>query len=170
MKVVSNAGPLMNLGKLGLVHLLHQLYATVLIPASVYDEVVVRGSELGKPDAYAVQSAVIRRELVVVQINDADLSQALRSLHLGKGEKELIQLGLIESADYVLLDDALARDEAQKAGLRVKGTLGVIVEAYRQNRMSLAECDLVFQAILARPDIWIHDALVRRIWQELKGS
>ncbi len=43
MKVVSNAGPLMALGKLGLVHLLHQLYGPVMLPTAVYDEVVTRG-------------------------------------------------------------------------------------------------------------------------------
>jgi len=47
MKVVSNAGPLMALGKLGLVHLLHQLYGPVMIPTAVYDEVVTRGPQHG---------------------------------------------------------------------------------------------------------------------------
>lgn len=83
-------------------------------------------------------------------------------LHLG--ERAAIQLAKQEEADCVLLDDQLAREQAQELGLHVKGTLGVIVEAFRQRLLTAQEVDLVFQAILDRDDIWISDALVRRVW------
>jgi predicted nucleic acid-binding protein len=168
LKVVTNAGPLMALGKLGLVYLLHQLYSPVLVPSAVRDEVVVRGLESGQPDAYAVELAIVRQELDVVDMSAISLSEAVQSLPAGIGEKQAIQLGLQESPDWVLLDDQLAREEAQRLGLKVKGTLGIIAEAYRSQRISLAECELVFQAVLARDDIWIGEDLVRRIWDELK--
>jgi hypothetical protein len=65
MKAVANAGPLIALGKMGLVHLLCHLYDPVLIPAAVYEEVVLRGLESGQPDAYAVQMAIARHELIM---------------------------------------------------------------------------------------------------------
>jgi len=74
MKAVTNAGPLIALGKLGLVQLLSQMYDPILVPAPVYQEVVTRGLELGQPDAYAVQMAVARHELVVVGIEIAEAS------------------------------------------------------------------------------------------------
>ncbi len=43
MIVVANSGPLMALGKLGLLELLPRLYGQVRLPAAVYTEVVVRG-------------------------------------------------------------------------------------------------------------------------------
>ena len=70
----------------------------------------------------------------------------------------------------MLLDDLLAREEAQRLGLKVKGTLGVIAQAYRNGLMTLAEVELTFQAILDREDIWISDALVRRVWNQLKKA
>ena len=124
MKVVVNAGPLMTLGKLGLVHLLHSLYGSVLIPTAVHKEVVTQGLKLGRPNAYATQLAIVRRELAVIEVDDADLSQEVQELPIGAGEKQVIQLGLTESADWVLLDDLLAREEAQELGLNVKGALG----------------------------------------------
>jgi predicted nucleic acid-binding protein len=169
MKVVANAGPLMALGKLALVHLLSRLYGPVLVPSAVYEEVVICGLELEQPDAYAVELAVARKELRVVDMDDTDLSEIVHALPLHRGEKQAIQLGLSESADWVLLDDWLAREEAQRLGLKVKGTLGIIAEAYRQGLMSLNEMELIFQAIIAREDIWISDALVRRVWDELRG-
>lgn len=164
MKAVTNAGPLIALGKLGLVHLLSQLYDPILVPTPAYQEVVTRGLELGQPDAYAVQMAVARRELIVVSVEIAESSTAGIEPPLHLGERAAIQLAKQEEADWVLLDDQLAREQAQELGLHVKGTLGVIVEAFRQRLLTAQEVDLVFQAILDRDDIWISDALVRRVW------
>jgi len=50
--VVSNAGPLIALGKLNLLHLLRDLYCNVYIPKMVYEEVVVNGTRVGCIDAF----------------------------------------------------------------------------------------------------------------------
>ena len=163
MKAVTNAGPLIALGKLGLVQLLGQLYDPILVPAPVCQEVVTRGLELGQPDAYSVQMAAARHELVVVGVEIAEVSMAGLEPSLHAGERAAIQLARQEAADWVLLDDQLAREQAQELGLRVKGTLGVIVEAFRRQLLVAEEVELVFQAILDRDDIWISDALVRRV-------
>ncbi len=55
MTVVSNAGPLIALAKLGRLGVLGQLYGRVLIPSEVYQEVVLNGMRLGAPDAEVVQ-------------------------------------------------------------------------------------------------------------------
>jgi len=164
MKAVTNAGPLIALGKLGLIQLLSQLFDPILVPTPVYQEVVTRGLELGQADAYTVQMAVARRELVVVSVEIAEASTAGIEPSLHRGERAAIQVAKQEEAVWVLLDDELAREQAQKLGLRVKGTLGVIIEAYRRQLLTAEEVELVFQAILDRDDIWISDALVRRVW------
>jgi predicted nucleic acid-binding protein len=168
MKVVANAGPLMALGKLGLLHLLHQLYWAVSIPSAVHEEVVTRGLEMEQSDAYVCQLAMARGELVVVGVDDVSLSEAVRVLPLGKGEKQAIQLGLARSADWVLLDDSLAREETRRLGLKAKGTLGVIAEACRKGLISLSEAELISQAIITREDIWISEALIHRVWDDLR--
>lgn len=170
MRVIANAGPLMALGKLGLVRLLPQLYGPVLIPSAVYEEVVTCGLELEQADAYAVELAIARQELQVVEMDDTGLSEAVRTLPLGRGEKQAIQLGLREASDWVLLDDLLAREEAQRLGLKVKGTIGIIAEACRKELLTLNEVELIFQAIIAREDIWISEALVHRVLDELRKT
>jgi predicted nucleic acid-binding protein len=47
VKVVSNAGPLITLGKLGQLSMLLTLYGDILIPREVYNEVVINGLRLG---------------------------------------------------------------------------------------------------------------------------
>ena len=54
MRVVSNAGPLIALGKLGQLGLLLKLHDEVVVPREVYNEVVVSGLRLGAPEAQAV--------------------------------------------------------------------------------------------------------------------
>ena len=54
MTVVSNAGPLIALGKLGRLDILQSLYQTVIVPQQVYDETVTTGIALGAPDAQLI--------------------------------------------------------------------------------------------------------------------
>jgi len=48
---------------------------------------------------------------------------------LGAGESEAIVLAQELHAKYVLIDDALARRKAEHIGLRLTGTLGVLLMA-----------------------------------------
>lgn len=45
---------------------------------------------------------------------------------LGRGESEAIVVAIEHSSDFVILDDHVARTEARRIGLNVKGTLGII--------------------------------------------
>ncbi len=58
MKAVSNASPLIILGKLGQLGLLLKVFDQVIIPREVYNEVVINGLQLGSPDAMAVDFLV----------------------------------------------------------------------------------------------------------------
>lgn len=51
------------------------------------------------------------------------------ALDLGKGELGAMALALENPDRTVLLDDALARRTAQAAGLTVRGTLGILLDA-----------------------------------------
>jgi predicted nucleic acid-binding protein len=159
----------MALGKLGLMSLLHALYDSVLIPTVVYEEVVTRGLEQNQPDAYAVQLAIARNEIGVIDVPSESLSEVIQAWPLHAGEKHAIQLAMTETADWVLLDDRLARECAQEVGLKVKGTLGIIVAAYRRQLLSHQEVEVVLQSILDRDDVWLSIELVKQIWASLRS-
>lgn len=73
---------------------------------------------------------------------------------LNHGEKQAIQLARNIGYNTVLLDDLVAREAAQQLGLNVKGILGVITAAYRQNYLTRAELDIVFEAVLVLAKIF----------------
>ncbi len=55
MSVVSNASPIINLARIGLLDLLRKLYGVLLIPEAVWREVVIEGT--GQPGAEEVKVA-----------------------------------------------------------------------------------------------------------------
>jgi predicted nucleic acid-binding protein len=119
--VVSNSGPLITLATVGRLDLLRSLFEHIAIPQAVFDEVVVHDE--GEPGSKEVAEAAWIR---IVQVND-QLAVSLLQESLGAGESEAIILAQELNARYMLLDDALARRKAHLVGLRVTGTLGILM-------------------------------------------
>lgn len=170
MIVVVNSGPLMALAKLGLLDLLSRLYGhgQVSFPTAVFAEVVVRGRERGYSDAFLVQLAIQQGKLKVLDINDGDLPSDIHDLPLDAGEKQALYLAQTTKADLVLFDDEKVREEAKTRGLSVKGTLGVIVEAYHAGLLGFNDVENTIEAIIEREDIWISEELCRSVLRKLK--
>jgi len=158
VKVVSNAGPLIALGKLGRLGLLPQLYGVVLIPPQVYQEVVVNGLRLGAPDADAVQFLIQQQQIRVAPITlPANDPLLMRGIDLG--EAEAIALARLENADWVLIDNAHARRAAHDANIRCKGTISILLQAFREKRLTLADFELLIHEIKRQPALWISERL-----------
>lgn len=121
--VVSNAGPLITLAKIQRSQLLKDLFGHIVIPHAVFDEVVLRG--VGEPGAEETRNASwIETRLAVDNLSVSVLRESI-----GFGESEAIVLAQELGADLLLLDDALARRKAERLGLNVIGTLGVLLLA-----------------------------------------
>jgi uncharacterized protein len=129
VRVVSNSGPLINLAKVGHFSLLKDLFQRVLIPRGVFEEVMVHGA--GQPGSMETRSArwISRRKL-----KQPDIANILMA-ELDRGEAEAIALALQEKADWLLIDERKGRRFAQQAGLKVKGTLGILIEGVRHGRI-----------------------------------
>lgn len=166
--VVVNSGPLMALGKLNRLDLLAKLYDEVVAPRGVYDEVVVQGLERDHADALTVQTFWEQQGWPIEDVSEDVLSSYRPDRVLDAGEMEVLSLARTLESCLVLLDDETARAEARRLGLRVKGTLGVLVSAYRQGVLSIDDLDGLLHEISARPDIWISDQLCRDVFDKLR--
>ena len=121
--VVSDSSPLIHLSQIGRLSLLRELFGGLLIPPAVYREVVVEGR--GRPGSREVKEA---SWIDVVEVRNEHLKRILQLL-LDEGEAEAIVLALETSASLVLLDGLEARLQAKRLGLRVTGTLGILLRA-----------------------------------------
>lgn len=124
--VVTDAGPLIALGRLDLIHLLPALFHTVQVPHAVLTECMARPQQA---DALRIQAAV---QAGVLQVCEATpvVADALDA-----GERAAIGRAL-EIGAAVLVDDLAARRHAQALQLVVIGTLGVLVRAKRRGLLT----------------------------------
>ena len=129
-KIVVNSTPLIALCNIGRLDLLEKVYRRILIPQAVYDEVTE------KDDAGGRQIAQRPDWIEVVQISDRSQKQMYRA-RLHDGEVEVMILAQeAPVADLVIIDDNAAKKTAKFLGLRVTGTLGVLIRAKRMGYIS----------------------------------
>ena len=126
MIVVSNSTPLIHLSAMGRFDLLPQLFDEIVIANEVYEEVVLKGQD--RPAASQVQSAKwIRRRAINNRLACAILQH---SLDLGKSATIVLAIEL--AADLAILDDRLARNQAQALSIKITGTVGILLMAAEQ--------------------------------------
>ena len=125
MIVVSDAGPLIYLGGVGRLAVLRDLFGRVVVPPQVWNEVVGAGAERpGSLETAAASWIDIRTP------SPSPLTERLSDV-LGTGEAAAIGLCLELRAELLLCDDLGARRLAAAQGIRVVGTLGLLVRGKR---------------------------------------
>lgn len=123
--VVSDAGPLIALGRLDLLALLPALYTQVRVPQEVMEECLARPAQ---DDTQRIVAAVRSGWLLPC------IAKLITAPALDRGERAAIGLAL-EIGARLLADDRAARTYAQTHGLVVIGTLGVLVQARRRGHV-----------------------------------
>jgi predicted nucleic acid-binding protein len=132
--VVADTGPLNYLVLTGDIVLLPQLFARVLAPQVVRDE-------LAAPDAPAAVQAWIAQAPVWLEVRpnpDTPKGEVVPAPRLDDGERATIALALAIKADLVLMDDREGVTAGRRQGLAVTGTLGVLDLAARRGLIDLA--------------------------------
>ena len=150
MIVISNSTPLINLSVISRLDLLRTLFGNIIIPESVYQEVVVEG--WGRPGSAEVSNAnwILRQPIT----NQQAVQQLMNGTHLKRGESEVIILATERQPDYLILDDLAARRYALSNQLPVIGTVGIILAAKAQHLITSVKQPL--DALIAAGK-YIHD-------------
>ena len=164
MKVVSNAGPLIAFGKLHRLDLLIALFEHLIIPPEVEREVRV-GVQRGFRHSLEIATLIESGDIGVL-IPQSTVTEFQRRINLG--EIGAIRLALQERAVLVLIDDWDARNEAERLGLKVKGTVGVILAANRHRLISNSDTITLLETIREQPDIWVGRKIVEEAIDEIR--
>ena len=134
---VSNSAPLIHLAKAGLLELI-KLYDTV-IPLEVKYEVVDRGKEKGFTDALLVEKAIEECWIKVIDVSvDDKFAKAAEVAGLHKAEIVVVYYAY-KNGITALLDDDAARVFARGLGVKVRGSLGLLIEGLREGLISYSE-------------------------------
>ena len=133
MKVVFNTSPIIFLYKLGYLELARRLFDDIYIPTSVYTEIGEKEDDLKTLVEGFIKGGTFKQRKI-------KLTNIFHGLNrrIGMGESE---------ADYVILDDFVARKEAVRLGLNVKGTLGIIRKLMTDKHIEVIDMDDLYERL-----------------------
>lgn len=124
-KIVVNASPLILLFKSHFEWLPPKLFAEIVVPEAVWDE-VSRGDDIASHKLYDYKLEWIARYLV-------SISDEILVWNLGEGESEVLSFALKSNNQYrAVIDDRAARNCAKSLGIPTLGTGGILVLAKKR--------------------------------------
>ncbi len=117
--IIADSSPLIMLAKQGMLELLRKCFYKVIIPNSVYEEIIQKKGSL---EVIALESAIKDKWIF---IEKTAIVPGLDTGNIGKGEKEAISLS-VKHKSMLLTDDDSAKKYASIFGVEAHGTFFVI--------------------------------------------
>lgn len=124
MIVFSNTTPLIALSGIGQLDLLPCLFTEIHLVGEVIEECAV-GGIIRVPDLRALPWVKV--------VESTPVQYPTILLELDKDEKHTLDMARKLNADWVIIDEKIGRNMAEYLGLKVTGTLGVLLKAKQQN-------------------------------------
>jgi predicted nucleic acid-binding protein len=153
MIIVCDASPLIALSLCDNLHLLDTLFQEVAVPETVYKEV----SREGKPEADKIAAWAQGK---IQKAGNQPLFQVV-NLSLDAGESEAIALYWEKSAEFLLIDEQRGRRIAAQSGIKIIGTLGILLLAKEQGLISAVKplLDRLWESPIRISDFLYQDIL-----------
>lgn len=123
MIVFSNTTPIIALSSIQSLHLLPQLFGEIHLVNEVIEE-----CEIGGP----ISVPVLRDIDWIKPVQSTSIQHTSILLELDKGEKHTLDMACKHHADWVIIDEKIGRNMAEYLGLRVTGTLGILLKSKQQ--------------------------------------
>lgn len=162
--IIFDAGPLIHLTQIGKLDNVIKVFQDIRIPKAVYEEVVKRGIETRRSDAYIIQNYIEGHKIIVEEI-ETSKTEFRNILH--PGEREAIALAKENNA-MLIVDEKKARLIAKENKIFVHGTLGMLLILKKENAI---EVQKYFENLRLYADHgWISLQLYERFRNEVEKS
>ena len=135
MIVVSDTTPLISFLKIGHIDLLEKLFGIVYVPQAVYRELTIDERFSDEAEQIDKSTFVIVKEVT----NMGAVNVLKRATGLDQGESEAIVLSDEMNADILLMDEMKGRKVSEEMGIKVMGTIGVLMVAYEERELTAME-------------------------------
>ena len=136
----------------------------VLVPEGVCQEIVRH-----RPDALDQDEIQFTRVQTVLP-GDAEFMTLLRAFALDVGEQEALALMYQQPAAILLTDDAAARLVAEQLGMRVHGTIGILLRAIRRNARTPGQVLSLLRLLPQQSTLYIRPGLLSRIIAQVQNE
>ncbi|MBW4592454.1 MAG: DUF3368 domain-containing protein [Brasilonema angustatum HA4187-MV1] len=155
-RIIINSSPLIVLFKSQQAELLPQLFAEILVPSGVFEEVTIAGED----DAASRQ---LPRVSWIQRVEMTTIAPEVAAWDLGNGESQVLSLALKTLDCAAIVDDRAARRCGQVLGITTIGTGGILIRAKRRGLIKS-----VSEGIEALRDagLWLSDNVVNLLKQQ----
>ncbi len=130
--VIVDTGPLIALARAGRLELLKSLFGRVYITPDVLGELTLRGDT---PDARVLRAALREGWLAKLRLKTAAEAHPF----LDAGEASCIAAARRRAGALLIIDERLGRREAQRLGIALTGTAGVLCAAKARGLIDVVE-------------------------------
>lgn len=147
--VVCDTGPLLHLSEANAIYLL-RMAGEIVIPSRVAGEFARNAPDIALPSW-----------VQVITLDDAYGQKADEwARHIDAGESAAIALVMQTQADWLLSDDAKARQFAQALGVEVHGSIGLVLWCIASGHIASRDEALSLLNALASSSLWISDRVL----------
>jgi predicted nucleic acid-binding protein len=153
--IFCNTTPFIALASINRLDLMPRCFGNVHVVTEVMDECAV-GGRVNVPD--------LRLLDWVIPVVSQPVVHTTLLLELDKGEKHTIDMAKRSQADWVIIDEKIGRNLAEYLGLRVTGTLGILLKAKQQGWI---DSFLETVSTMQQYGIRYHPDLVRKLAQSV---
>ena len=159
--IISDSTPLIHLARIGRLDLLSRLFKKVIIPESVFNEIVIKGEEQGYLDAKLIRKAT-EEWIEIKELNKEELTELDEILKIGPigiAEGEAITLANNMRLP-LLIDDSIGQKIARTLNIETYWTTSVVLKGVsvkiitRPEAKKLVE-DLINGGLRVKPEVVI---------------
>ena len=151
MKIVLNTSPIIFLSKIDSLKLLADCIDDIYAPEAVIDEL------------HEYMPPAFIKSVTLSSIGKAYVGR------LHQGELEAIILAREIAADYVILDDLLARRKAQRLDINVMGTIGLLLLFEKRGLLNAEQTWQKIRLLTEQHDMYLSPSLLQQIKDKLLG-
>jgi len=154
---VVDAGPFIHLIEIGSISLL-QIFDAIHVPRAVWMEIGEHSKNILK------EIYITRHNLPEMQISEFTHKEGLEKLH--SGEIECLYLCRQINLPILLTDDIAVREAAKSMQITPVGSLGIVVKAYKNGKISLAEAEQYISDLYDISSLFV----TRELWNSLLSN
>ena len=148
VNAVFNSSPLIYLTRIGILDVALRMYKKVYTPEAVKREVIDKGKELNKSDAFIVDEYLKKKKITVQTIKNLETyAILLKNPLIHRADIEAICLAE-ELKAILVMDDPKAIEVAKMKGIKIEPTLTVILICYALDHIDFEKAETSYKTLL----------------------
>ena len=150
MKSIIDTSTLISLARIAYLKLIPMSRRDVSIPDEIYKEAVLKGEEKGFADATVIKHFIEKHRIKIVRVKTHSITALRKKVNkiLTKEDESVLSLGMQEKVKEIVTDDEGLSKLAMTLGFDVKATPDLLMEALRENRLSIQDFEVFIRELV----------------------